>query len=73
MSDAVRHGAPASVRDPVSYAFAHGGKDGTPFPVDRPRTTRPWSHCAGRSVKAKAGRTEKVDALKRLARLGPDT
>src|SRR5207248_10248007 len=29
------YGEPASVRDPVSYSFAHGGKDGTPFPVDR--------------------------------------
>jgi hypothetical protein len=29
------HGAPASLRDPARFAFAHGGKDGTPFPVDR--------------------------------------
>jgi hypothetical protein len=24
-----------STRDPARFAFAHGGKDGTPFPVDR--------------------------------------
>lgn len=28
-------GAPPSYADPVSFSFAHGGKDGTPFPVDR--------------------------------------
>ena len=29
------YGAPASFRDPATYSFAHGGKDGHPFPVDR--------------------------------------
>jgi hypothetical protein len=29
------YGTPASTRDPARFAFAHGGKDGTPFPVDR--------------------------------------
>lgn len=28
-------GASPSYTDPVSFSFAHGGKDGTPFPVDR--------------------------------------
>lgn len=28
------HGSEASWKDPVKYSFAHGGKDGTPFPVD---------------------------------------
>ncbi len=28
------HGTPASMRDPARFSFAHGGKDGTPFPVD---------------------------------------
>src|SRR5206468_2977924 len=27
------HGTAASMRDPARFAFAHGGKDGTPFPV----------------------------------------
>ncbi|MDD3726089.1 MAG: DUF763 domain-containing protein [Candidatus Ratteibacteria bacterium] len=31
----VIYGAPASYRDPARYSFAHGGKDGTPYPVDR--------------------------------------
>jgi uncharacterized protein len=31
----VIYGAKASYRDPARYSFAHGGKDGTPYPVDR--------------------------------------
>jgi len=31
----VVYGAPASFRDPARYSFAHGGKDATPYPVDR--------------------------------------
>jgi hypothetical protein len=26
---------PVSLRDPARYSFAHGGKDGIPYPVDR--------------------------------------
>lgn len=29
------YGAQPSYEDPARYSFAHGGKDGTPFPVDR--------------------------------------
>ncbi len=29
----VIHGAPARFRDPARFSFAHGGKDGHPFPV----------------------------------------
>lgn len=31
----VIYGARPSYEDPARYSFAHGGKDGTPFPVDR--------------------------------------
>jgi uncharacterized protein len=63
------YGQPASVRDPVSYAFAHGGKDGTPFPVDRPTYDATIESVRRAVADARAGRTEKVAALKRLARL----
>lgn len=63
------YGEPASVRDPVSFSFAHGGKDGTPFPVDR-RTYDATIESVRRAVEqAKAGRSEKADALRRLGRL----
>ncbi len=31
----VIYGAKPSYEDPARYSFAHGGKDGTPYPVDR--------------------------------------
>ena len=63
------YGEPASVRDPVSYAFAHGGKDGTPFPVDRATYDATIESLRRAVGEARAGRTDKVAALKRLARL----
>ncbi len=61
------YGEPASVRDPVSYSFAHGGKDGTPYPVDR-STYDATIESLRRSVnEARAGHSEKSAALKRLA------
>jgi uncharacterized protein len=63
------YGEPASVRDPVSFSFAHGGKDGTPFPVDR-RTYDATIESLRRALcEARAGRSEKVEALRRLGRL----
>lgn len=63
------YGDPASVKDPVTFSFAHGGKDGTPFPVDR-RTYDATIDSLHRALtEARLGRTEKVDAFKRLARL----
>ncbi|MFN2545669.1 MAG: DUF763 domain-containing protein [Actinomycetota bacterium] len=63
------YGEPASVRDPVSYAFAHGGKDGTPFPVDRETYDATIESLKAALAEARAGRTEKQAALKRLAAL----
>jgi len=32
----VMYGAEPSYKDPARYSFAHGGKDATPYPVDKP-------------------------------------
>jgi hypothetical protein len=65
----VTYGAPASVKDPVSFSFAHGGKDGTPFPVDR-RTYDATIESVRRAVaEARLGRSDRVNALRRLGRL----
>src|SRR5687768_1424296 len=61
------HGTPASVRDPAKYAFAHGGKDGTPFPVDRATYDRTIEILGLAINRAGVGRTEKVAAFKRLS------
>ena len=61
------YGEPASVRDPVSYSFAHGGKDGTPYPVDRPTYDATIESLRRALHEARAGHSEKSAALKRLA------
>jgi hypothetical protein len=60
------HGTAASTRDPARFAFAHGGKDGTPFPVDRityDKTIEVLNRAINRSA---IDRSEKVQAFKRL-------
>jgi hypothetical protein len=67
--------APASHRDPVAarswadYSYAHGGKDGTPFPVDRKTYDTSIEVLTDAVRKARIGDSEKTDALKRLATL----
>ncbi len=64
------YGTPASTRDPARFSFAHGGKDGFPFPVDT--GTYDTTVEVLRSAVSKAGidRSERVQALKRLVRFG---
>jgi hypothetical protein len=60
------YGTHTSTRDPARFAFAHGGKDGIPFPVDRPTYDR-TIEILGRAVDgARIDRSERVKALKRL-------
>jgi hypothetical protein len=65
----VAFGAPASFRDPVKYSFSHGGKDGHPYPVDRKLYDRSIAVLEKALTEAKVGRSEKMDALRRLAQL----
>ncbi len=57
---------PVSLRDPASYSFAHGGKDGHPYPVDRKTYDSSIQFLAQALGKAKIGDREKLDAFKRL-------
>jgi uncharacterized protein len=61
------YGTPASTRDPARFAFAHGGKDGTPFPVDRATYDRTIEILGGAINGARIDRSEKVRAFARLA------
>jgi hypothetical protein len=77
--------APASHRDPAEstklppiladrkwadYSYAHGGKDGTPHPVDRTTYDQSIAVLSEAVRKSRVGEVEKTDALKRLARFG---
>jgi hypothetical protein len=57
------------LRDPARFAFAHGGKDGTPFPVDRATYDRTIEILGNALNKATIDRSEKVKAFRRLAQL----
>lgn len=65
ISDIV-YGAKPSFRDPATYSFAHGGKDGHPFPVER-RTYDRSIEIIEKAIRlAKIGDYEKLRALRRL-------
>jgi hypothetical protein len=64
----VVHGAPARFEDPARFAFAHGGKDGHPFPVPLRVYDDSISVLRRALDDAKVGRTEKLDGMARLDR-----
>jgi len=65
----VIHGAPSRFSDPARFSFAHGGKDGHPFPVP----LKTYDEALGvlrRSLQAaRLGAADKVEAFRRLDRL----
>jgi hypothetical protein len=62
----VIYGAPASFSDPARFSFAHGGKDGHPYPVDRENYDRSIETLRRAAGSARIGMTEKTQAIKRL-------
>lgn len=61
------YGAPASTRDPARYSFAHGGKDGFPFPVDRTTYDGSIDYLRDALGRARIGNADRLNALRRLA------
>jgi hypothetical protein len=62
----VIYGATPSYEDPARYSFAHGGKDATPYPVDR-RTYDQTIAILGSAIsKTKLSALEKNRAMQRL-------
>ncbi|MGV3631003.1 MAG: DUF763 domain-containing protein [Bacteroidota bacterium] len=63
----VIHGAPARFEDPARFSFAHGGKDGHPFPVP----TKTYDETIGilntAIHKARLGNSDKQTAIKNLS------
>jgi hypothetical protein len=62
----VIHGTPSRFKDPARFSFAHGGKDGHPFPVPTKVYDETISIMNHSILKAKLGITDKQDAIKRL-------
>ncbi|MCK4453493.1 DUF763 domain-containing protein [candidate division WOR-3 bacterium] len=60
------YGETPSFRDPARYSFAHGGKDGYPFPVNKKTYNNSIAFLESAIKKAKIGQTDKLKALKRL-------
>jgi hypothetical protein len=56
-------------KDPVKYGFAHGGKDGIPYPVDRKSYDHTISFLRSTIEEAKMKDKDRSVALKRLAKL----
>jgi len=61
------YGTEPSFKDPVRFSFAHGGKDGHPYPVDREQYDKSIEILKEATSRAKVERSEKLKALERLA------
>jgi hypothetical protein len=63
------HGVAPSYRDPARYSFAHGGKDGIPYPVDRITYDKSIELLSQAINKTKLDPSEKKQAFNRLDRM----
>ena len=62
----VIYGTPSRFKDPARFSFAHGGKDGHPFPVPLTVYDETISILENVVQKAKLGTTEKAEAIRSL-------
>lgn len=62
----VVHGTPTRFDDPARFSFAHGGKDGHPFPVPLRIYDESIAVLRGSLDAARLGRSEKLDGMSRL-------
>jgi hypothetical protein len=61
------YGSKTSWQDPVQFSFAHGGKDGVPFPINRNTFDRSIRFLKGAIEGGEISWEEKRTALKRLS------
>ena len=61
-------GTPPSWKDPAKYAYAVGGKDGIPYPVNLKRMERCASFLEQAINESKLNNFEKINALRRLTK-----
>lgn len=60
------YGTEVSWKDPVQFSFSRGGKDGTPFPVERRAYSESNEILRNAIENAKMGNKEKLQAIRRL-------
>jgi hypothetical protein len=60
------YGTKPSWKDPARYSFAHGGKDGYPYPVQKETYDQSIEILCQAIKKAKIERSEKIKAMKVL-------
>jgi hypothetical protein len=65
----VIHGTSSRFSDPARFAFAHGGKGGTPFPVPTRVYDETISTLKNSVEKAKIGQSDKQAAIKKLSEM----
>ncbi len=68
----VIHGTPSRFSDPARFAFAHGGKDGHPFPVPLNIYDETIDIFDKAIHQSKLGDKDKSDALKNLSRISQE-
>jgi hypothetical protein len=64
----VVHGAPCRFADPARFAFAHGGKDGHPYPVPLAVYDETLRVLQDAVARAKLGQADKLSAIERIDR-----
>lgn len=62
------YGISPSYRDPVCFSFAHGGKDGHPYPVDRPLYDQSIAFLRKALEESHINKREKIEAFRRLGK-----
>jgi uncharacterized protein len=62
----VIHGTPSRFKDPARFSFAHGGKDGHPFPVPIKTYDEVISTLHKAVQRARIGQADKTEAIKKI-------
>lgn len=59
--------SPASIKDPAKYSWAHGGKDGYPYPVNQQTYDQSIEILKTAIKKTKIGEREKMEVIRQLS------
>ena len=69
MVSEVIHGTPSRFKDPARYSFAHGGKDGHPFPLPTRVYDEAINTLQTAVERSKLGNRDKQQAIKALTKI----